>query len=616
MVGKDLYVEERRDGAAHKETTVLQVHSERRLNRTMLTQAIVPPAREGTKSLSVVPGVHEGQPDPSIPRTVRSLFPAHSRAQQFLEGLLALADIEAGAPGNTRGAAAVVRRQGSRELSQGLHLAYETTHMYTLVFGSLGLLSVGKQEGQLTLILPLGPYSPPDDVLKTLDRLIMRYRSHRPKMRRLLETVTKRLTCLLGESTRAFQSDRQSVPTELIDRIQHALSSEGIRENTRQIAMGIAGELARFFPVENSQAAHLMAREAGENLPVADREGGEDAGRFAQHDLPEARLRVDSHPGESPSVACTEQETGRFPRADLPPADRVGEVASSTHLSAGELSETNLPLEADSTSRLSPFNGNGIGKKNITITPFPDSVPVPPTQDIGHMPPAPSPLPHPVVLTQARELAAFVEGHTSNLGAYVKIIRDYSLQNRLAALIALLVRKHFPQGRGPLTRPGGFFTRRCQQYKTDGTPDEFADLVAHCTHRSYGEIEEMVKTSFQHLASQDQRSLDRHPEAVPLKPRRGSAMDKATAQALAQRISEEDSYVQVKGVREASVGEERSYVVEVFIAPLDCSFASVEEWEDYYAQIQSLLDQEGVLEPGEGVCVHSLQTRKPSPVHV
>jgi hypothetical protein len=176
-----------------------------------------------------------------------------------------------------------------------------------------------------------------------------------------------------------------------------------------------------------------------------------------------------------------------------------------------------------------------------------------------------------------------------NLPLYPARLDSQREESSRAALIATLIRKHFPQGKRPLERPGGYFTRRCQEYEETGIPVEFAELVTQCAQMSYSELEEVVKRTYQHLASMAQRSFSRPTESSLFKPKRGHFMDQATAEALARRIPLEDPYVQVRGVNRAQEG---IYVVEVFIDPVEYRFGSIEDWEAYHAQMQEL-EQEG-----------------------
>jgi hypothetical protein len=252
---------------------------------------------------------------------------------------------------------------------------------------------------------------------------------------------------------------------------------------------------------------------------------------------------------------------------------------------------TNLPLKVDSPA-VKPSNGNGIGNNiNISITSLPDSITDPSAGNQQAMMPVDSPLPHPLVVSQARELAIFLEGKADegNLGGYITLIRGYPPPIRMAALIATLERKHYPQGKGLLKKPGGYFTRRCQEYLPNSIPDQFADLVTRCMHRPYDEVEAIVKTSLRPLGSRNRYSFREADESTPLKPTRGAYMDKTTADALAIRISQEADYAKVKSLRKVCHAEgEAVYVVEVSIGSMDCVFASFQEWEHHHAQVQAL----------------------------
>src|SRR4051794_12431292 len=69
-----------------------------------------------------------------------------------------------------------------------------------------------------------------------------------------------------------------------------------------------------------------------------------------------------------------------------------------------------------------------------------------------------------------------------------------------------------------------------------------------------------------------------------IRPKRGTPLCKATAEALALRITQEDSSVQARGLCEVG----GIYAVRVYIAPVEHLFASVEDWECYHAQMQLL----------------------------
>jgi len=555
----------------------------------MSAPAVLQLSAELTQPLSAVAGVHYGQLDPSISRAVQALFPARSSAQQFLKAFLAYASVESALPDDESAAFATIRVKGYKELSQLLRLAYETTHMYTLVYRVIGLLFVEKQEGELTLRVPLGPYFPPDDLLKVLDDLTEQYRDHRPKVRRMLKNVTGRLQGLLKDSARSERSNQQSVSLELIDCIQQALSSVGIRENNQQIAGCIAAKIAHFIPKERKQTICLMAKDGGENLPQENQGDFEPNAlpneesaahlprrrgnaKHIQQNLPEAPSRVDSHSD-----------------TDLPLVDSV--VADDSPVvfpSDASPGDENLLQRVDSLIAMSVI-GNGIGNKNYKYMSLPDSVIVPPVADERRMPRVDSSLPHPVVVSQARQLALFVEGdERKDRGAFIKLIKNFSPRVRIAALLATMVRKHYPQGMGALRKPGGYYTQRCKEFQAYGVPNELVGLIGRCIDLPYCEVEGIVKASFRHLESRNRGLHHENDETEAIKPKRGIPMDKTTADALAVRISQEGPYAQVKGVQDVRHAEGIAYVVQVTIGRVDWDFASVEDWEYHHAQVQSL----------------------------
>ena len=572
----------------------------------MSAQAVLQISAELTQPLSAVPGVHYGQLDPSIPRAVQALFPARSSAQQFLKAFLAYASAESALPDDESTAFATIRVKGYKELSQLLRLAYETTHMYTLVYRVIGLLFVEKQEGELTLRVPLGPYFPPDDLLKVLNDLIEQYRDHRPKVRRMLKNVTGRLQGILKDSARSDRSNQQSFSLELIDCIQQALSSVGIQENNQQIAGCIAAKIAHYIPTERKQTICLVAKGGRENLPQENQGDFEPNAlpneesaahlprrrgnaKHIQQNLPEVLSRVDSHYEESTVWQALEREKGRFSDTDLPLVDSMVADNSPVVFSPDASPEDeNLLQQVDSQGATS-FIGNGIGNKNYKYMSLPDPVIVPPVADELRMPRVDSPLPHHIVVSQARQLALFVEGdERKDQGAFIKLVKDFSPRVRMAALLATMVRKHYPQGKDALRKPGGYYTQRCKEFQAYGVPNELVGLVGRCIDLPYCEVEGLVKASFRHLESRNRGLHHEDDETAAIKPKRGIPMDKTTADALAVRISQEGPYAQVKGVQDVRHAEGIAYVVQVTIGRADWDFASVEDWEYHHAQVQSL----------------------------
>jgi hypothetical protein len=121
----------------------------------------------------------------------------------------------------------------------------------------------------------------------------------------------------------------------------------------------------------------------------------------------------------------------------------------------------------------------------------------------------------PAVKNQARALAVCIEGHSTNLGAFVKLVRECEARTILAAVIATLIREHIPCGRGPLKRPGGFFTRRCQQFQRDDIPSEVALWVERCGHLSYQEIDAALEAAARVHSQMDDHPSPRRPARSP-----------------------------------------------------------------------------------------------------
>ena len=550
--------------------------------------------------------------DSSIPYLVQRLFPKQSCALHYLVGLLAHAHAKQYAlpdiSRETEGDIAIVSVKDYQELRRLLRLAYETAHMYTLIFEALGLLKVQKCKGQLNLVIPLHSYHPPTGLLSKLGQLREHYRSHRPHVGRLVETVIERLGDLERDEMQQLHGAQDAFSAELVDLIQQALSAEGVQGDTRQIAQCIAAKTMRHFQVERGQTTSTMVKGVRKNLPLQDQK---DCGREAlsreesapvelnrqekgvamhlvRRNLLINPARLDSQREES-TLAESVQEAGRFRDENLSASCQAEAVAVHTCRPAHARATSNLSAGVDSAKPLPLRIDNG--KKNNNKRSATDSVIVidspaqieKSTAIVSSAPSSQSEIP-----VQAAKLALFVEGMDNNLGAYINLIKNHPEQRRRAALIATLIRKHYPQGKRPLDRPGGYLTACCKEYAKAGIPNEFAELVTQCIHLSYSELEEVVKRTYQHLASMSQCSPSGSTETSLFKPKKGPAMDKDAAETLARRIPQEDSYVQVKGVWEVCHGEGKAYVVGVMIPPLAYVFSSSQDWEDYHAHMQTI----------------------------
>lgn len=571
---------------------------------------VIMPVQSAVQSTTRPENVYE-RLDSSIPSLVQRLFPTQSCALHYLVGLLAHAHVKQYAlptiSRETEGDVAIVCVKDYQELRRLLRLAYETAHMYTLIFEALGLLKVQRCKGQLNLVIPLRPYHPPTELLSKLGQLREHYRSHRPHVGRLVETVIERLGDLERDEMQQLHGAQDAFSAELVDLIEQALAAEGVQGETRQIAQRIAANTLHHFLVEKGQTTSTMVKAVRKNLPAQAQEDSVREARShegspsiplnreekgvpmhqARRNLHVQDARIDSLRDESIPLARRAQEKGRFRDEDLLAACQGEAVTARTPRSAHAFVTSNLPASVDSAQPFPLRIGNGQKYYNKSLVS--DSVPDSHRSKEERKRPASQPFPLSGILAQTTKLAMFIEGDAKNERAYIKLIKNHPEQRRLAALIATLIRKHYPQGKGPLDRPGGYFTRRCQEYEETGIPDEFSELMTCCDQMPYRELEEEVKRAFQHLASITHRSLSRSTESSLFKPKRGPVMDQATAEALARRIPLEDPYVQVRGVSRAQEG---SYVVEVFIDPVEYRFGSIEDWEAYHAQMQEL-EQEG-----------------------
>lgn len=210
--------------------------------------------------------------DSSIPSLVQRLFPTQSCALHYLVGLLAHAHVKQYAlptiSRETEGDVAIVCVKDYQELRRLLRLAYETAHMYTLIFEALGLLKVEKCKGQLKLVIPLRPYHPPTELLSKLGQLREHYRSHRPHVGRLVETVIERLGDLERDEMQQLHRAQDAFSAELVDLIEQALAAEGVQGDTRQIAQRIAATTLHHFLVERGQTTSTMVKGVTKRLPT------------------------------------------------------------------------------------------------------------------------------------------------------------------------------------------------------------------------------------------------------------------------------------------------------------------------------------------------------------
>ncbi len=252
---------------------------------------------------------------------------------------------------------------------------------------------------------------------------------------------------------------------------------------------------------------------------------------------------------------------------------------------------------------------NGIGSTNINTITDGMTDPVIGAQEVcaGRSPKgsiARQPESWPGVKNQARALADCIEGHSTNLGAYIKLVRECDAQTILAAVVATLMRKHFPAGRGPLRRPGGYFTRRCQEFRDGRIPAEVAAWVERCGHLSYLEIDGVLEAASRLRPRIDDFTPGQStmPDEIPTPiypPGQGGWMNRSEAEELVERVSSEDPTVGIKQIQRVYLDVGEAHVVEVVIDCLPYAFSSVRDWEDYRSRLNSI-EETGVPHPRKG----------------
>ena len=208
-------------------------------------QMITMPTQRIEEVISDTNGVAYERADPSTSRVFEELLP---HGNIFLARLLNNAVIQPYKHNPTyklvEKAAVIIVTRGYVELSQMLHMSYDTTHMYMLICQALGLLRMKSDGKQKTIIIPLGAYRPPAELREILQELTSRYRDRRPKVRRLIHSIIERLASILPVEQEA---GKQSYQEELLAGVKRGISSQGIVDPEGQIALSILAEITPLF---------------------------------------------------------------------------------------------------------------------------------------------------------------------------------------------------------------------------------------------------------------------------------------------------------------------------------------------------------------------------------
>ncbi len=482
--------------------------------------------------------------------------------------------------------AAVAYFTGIDDLSKKLHLAYETAHLYYTLFKSLGLIFSAEQVVQrhkrLILVLPLASYRIPEALSEQLEQFKARY--GRRQARLLAEQVSCHLAHSMGLEQDAYSDHRvpereRPIAPDIFTSLQTILRLTSV-ETDEQIIKRLTEKMHSFLggDIQNPDV------EACSNAIGTQREV---QGHYCTADTERVgNLSESSRVGSQDSVLQAEQTEG------------VSVSPPQTSLTSQDSSQTNLVIDkrpVDSLSIVS-INGSKLSLINKTNSDT-DSTDTPAKQkrQSGEQIPSPTDvLSRREICGQATALAQVVEGKTDNVGAFIKLLRLHTPHVVRAACIATLVRKYFPEGLGSLQRPGGYFTRRCEEYEKTSIPESMLTSVRVYEALSYKEIEQILWRQ-----AQEQKIRHKHRSYIAPQegdvdctslphPRRGAWMTRPTAEALVVRISHDKPQATTVGIRDVQQGSNVISVVDVRIEEVIWTITSQEDWFDYITAIKQL----------------------------
>jgi hypothetical protein len=178
--------------------------------------------------------------------------------------------------------------------------------------------------------------------------------------------------------------------------------------------------------------------------------------------------------------------------------------------------------------------------------------------------------------------------HTEAKGAiksYENLLAQFDPEIVAAAMISTFLRKVEESRRGPLERPGGYFTKRCREYAANGIPAQILALFDPCQNLPLPEIERYLQVKESQVGGVRQEGLPAD-EEVPILGRPLSTRDEADR--LGRQIVADDSSVTIKQVREVKRGAEVIYVVDILLEGQRCTMASREDWERHFQSVQEL----------------------------
>jgi hypothetical protein len=565
--------------------------------------------------------------DPLTSQTLHLLFPPSRTAwETFLSGLLRHAII---APPEAfvhvisfpleeerKGDVAVACFTSICDLSCKLRLAYETTHLYYIFLKAIGLIytceQVEQRHKRLFIILPLAPYHLPRALPERLEQLKARYGRH--QVRQLVEQVSEHLSHAAGQETVSYPDTKPEFGVSgLYASIQQILSSEGVADADGRIVTRITEETLCF-----------MKRDTGDSLvrTSVDETGHQLSSSRDDHAVDQAGAELASEPSRAlaqDSVLSIRQpqKVEAFANAPSSLASRIFQDSclrlseesqhplqrnntDATIQEADTLPPTNLLTGEASLDSVSLLSINGIGDIFSVISP-PDSdqtdtlTALQKSQEIAKIPSPVRMLSTRAIRDQAIALAALIEGKVDNFPAFITLLKKYDSQIVSAAIVATLVRKHFPGGMGPLKKPGGYCTRRCQEYAQTAIPDEVMALLHAHESFSYQEIDGLLSQQAQEQKARSSSALSLIPsesladdaQGLPA-PKRGTWMDRQTAEVLAARIPLDAPSAEVAGIRDVRRGEVVISVVDASVEGVPWTIPSLEDWLDHIVAIREL----------------------------
>jgi hypothetical protein len=541
-------------------------------------------------------GVAYERVHPSTRCIIETLFPPHTRGVAFLRGLLTSATVMPYVPSDDSGevredTAVVSVKQGCDELRQRVHMAYDTTHMYLVIYRALGLLYEEKRGEQTLFRIPLHAYQPPPDLSERLRQLQEHYLEKRPRVRRLVQKIIERIAPLTPVDTgqpsliehSLLHPNPSPLPTVLLSRIQRGLSSMGVEDPDGHIAMCVAEEVVRTDQISQQDFSQntSMGRFAPENLPTPQKESGGKADSCSTESTPyDVLVTAPSRSGEL-NLPRSQQPD----HAGMDSCELASTPPSTNAIAHAGFAATNLAAQEDAIELDSL-------RANVTINQYSKYITLMMTN---------------VTLREQfqRFLATILDDDETQWRRYNPLFRELSCTIPLepeaitAALVETLVIRHSYQS---LTKPGGYFTKSCRVY-CKKIPSHVRDLLKTYGHMTYEALLSSLKTDVTQHISQDLSSQRKSvrlgyactPYGFSAQGKGGrwmkqglaekqETMSELEAKALEAQIKREAPFVQIQGIRRTF---QTTYALDVNIDGVPWAITSKREWDRYFGELRA-----------------------------